>query len=71
MDFVLFISLLIIATLVYFIPTFVAIINRHKYTIPIFIANIFFGVTVAGWAVLLIFSILKEFRITKNKCNIH
>jgi hypothetical protein len=67
MDFVIFIGLIIIASLVYFIPTFVACVNRHKYTIPIFIANIFFGVTVAGWAALLIFSILKEFRTTKNK----
>jgi len=52
----------IIAALVYFIPSIVAYRRNHKYTLPIFIANIFFGVTLFGWVLLLIFSILNEFK---------
>jgi hypothetical protein len=66
MDLLLFIMLLIVASLCYLIPTFVAVVNKHKYALPIFIANLFFGVTVVGWAALLIFAILKEFR-AENK----
>lgn len=65
MDFVIFLCCLLIALIIYLIPTFIAIYYKHKYTLPIFIANIFFGVTVAGWAALLIFSILKDFRKDK------
>jgi hypothetical protein len=66
MDLLLFVMLLIAACLCYLIPTFVAVTNKHKYVLPIFIANLFFGVTIVGWAALLIFAILKEFRV-ENK----
>ena len=63
---VLFSVLCLAALIGYFIPTFVAYGISHKYKLPIFIANIFFGVTVVGWAALLIFAILKEFRMEES-----
>ena len=38
---------------VYLIPSFVAAARRHPYTTTYFFANLFFGWTVVGWILIL------------------
>jgi hypothetical protein len=44
-----FVVLVISAALVYFIPTIVAYLRRHKKTVAIFFVNLCLGWTAIGW----------------------
>jgi len=52
------VALLVIAALIagYFIPTVVAVVRRHRNIAPIALINVFFGWSVLGWFVALIWS---------------
>lgn len=54
------ILLIIVAGLaIYFIPSFVAEKKQHKYLVAIFAINLFLGWTFAGWAVALMWALIK------------
>lgn len=44
----------------YFIPTFVAFARHKKNTLPIFLVNLFFGMTFIGWIGALIWALMYE-----------
>ncbi len=53
------IALLILLALflgLYFLPAYIARQRRHRNATPIFLTNLFFGFTVVGWAVALIWA---------------
>lgn len=47
---------LLVVTLVYFLPFITALIRGHLGKMSIFMANVFFGWTVIGWIITLIWS---------------
>lgn len=48
--------LLLIGPVLYFVPTFVAFYRKHPNRFPIFLLNLFLGVTFLGWIAALIWS---------------
>jgi len=50
---------LIIVALLYFIPTFIVLCNKHSNAIAIFCLNLFLGWTVVGWFVCLIWAVVR------------
>lgn len=48
---------ILVFLVVYFVPTFVAYGRQHHNRLPIFIANLFFGVTIIGYVIILIWSL--------------
>ena len=48
--------MLIVATLIYFLPTVIALARGHLSTLAIFLLNLLLGWTVLGWLVALIWS---------------
>jgi len=44
----------------YFLPTVVAILRKKKNALPIFLVNLFFGMTFVGWVVALIWALTYE-----------
>ncbi len=44
----------------YFLPTIIAIIRKKKNSFPIFLVNLFFGMTFIGWLVALIWALMYE-----------
>ena len=57
-----FLGLIVIAflVLIYFIPAMIASERNKKNSEAITVANLFFGWTVWGWFVILIWSLLKD-----------
>jgi len=53
----------IIGFYVYFLPTIIADENIHPNTTAIFVVNIFFGVTLIGWVVAMIWAVIKNDRL--------
>jgi RsiW-degrading membrane proteinase PrsW (M82 family) len=45
---------------VYFLPSFIAKLRRHKQTLAIFLLNLLLGWTIIGWVAALIWSVLKQ-----------
>lgn len=45
-----------VSSAVYFLPTFIAVKRNHSNRTPIMLTNIFFGWTVVGWVVALIWA---------------
>ena len=45
---------------IYFLPTIISIIRKHRNMTPIFILNIFLGWTFFGWVAALVWSVFKE-----------
>ena len=45
---------------IYFLPTTIADEKRHKNTTAIFIVNLFFGYTVIGWVIALIWALTED-----------
>lgn len=43
----------VVGLALYFVPSIVAKVRRHKNVVPIELVNIFFGWTVIGWVVAL------------------
>jgi hypothetical protein len=48
--------MLILATLIYFLPTILALARGHLSTLAIFLLNLFLGWTLLGWIIALIWS---------------
>jgi len=48
--------MLIVATLLYFLPTLIALIRGHLSGLAIFLLNLFLGWTLIGWLIALIWS---------------
>jgi hypothetical protein len=48
--------MLILATLIYFLPTIIALARGHLSTLAIFLLNLFFGWTLLGWLIALVWS---------------
>jgi len=48
--------MLIVATLIYFLPTVIALARGHLSTLAIFLLDLFFGWTLIGWLIALIWS---------------
>jgi hypothetical protein len=48
--------MLIVATLIYFLPTVIALIRGHLSGLAIFLLNLFLGWTLLGWIIALIWS---------------
>ena len=48
--------MLILATLIYFLPTVIALARGHLSTLAIFLLNLFLGWTLIGWLIALIWS---------------
>ena len=48
--------MLTVAVLLYFLPTVVALIRGHLSALAIFLLNLFFGWTLIGWLIALIWS---------------
>lgn len=56
-----FIFVLMMAALtLFFIPTIIAISRKHANALPIFLTNLYLGVTFIGWAVALIWAFAAE-----------
>jgi len=53
------IFLVFLLVFIYFVPTFIALYKKHKYTLQIAILNFFLGFTLLGWIGALIWSTLK------------
>jgi hypothetical protein len=49
-------AMLIVATLIYFLPTIIALARGHLSTLAIFLLNLFLGWTLLGWIIALIWS---------------
>lgn len=45
---------------IYFLPTTIADEKRHKNTTAIFVVNLFFGYTVIGWVIALVWALTEE-----------
>ena len=59
--------LIFLILLIYFIPTIIAIIGKHKYFLQITLLNIFFGFSILGWVGALIWATIKTY--TEDKQN--
>ena len=51
-----------IPTVIYFVPTIIAVLKRKRNWLAIFLVNLFFGWTVIGWILALIWSVMHEER---------
>ena len=49
---------------IHFLPTFVAFVREHRHAVLILVLNVFFGWTIIGWLVLLIWAAVGEERGT-------
>ena len=54
--------LAVIPTAIYFAPTIIAVLKRKRNWLAIFLVNLFFGWTIIGWILALIWSVLHEER---------
>lgn len=61
---VLFLICFCLAT--YFLPTFVALFRKHKNVLSIFLVNIFFGWTMIGWVLSLVWGCSDDIK-TQNR----
>lgn len=57
---VIFIFIVIASILVYFLPSLIAVFSHHRDRFLIFIINIFFGWSVFGWFIALIWSFIRK-----------
>ncbi len=53
------ILLVVLVFTVYFLPTLIAFLRRHKNKLAIFLLNLLLGWTVLGWVVSLVWSVVK------------
>lgn len=53
------IVLLIVIVLGYFLPTIIAACSKHRQLTAIFFVNLLFGVTVIGWVIAFVWSLVK------------
>lgn len=55
-----FVLIAVVALVIYFLPTTIADYKRHKNTTSIFVVNLFFGCTLIGWVIALIWALTDE-----------
>ena len=51
--------LVVLIFAIYFLPTLIAFLRRHKNSLAIFLLNLLLGWTVLGWVVSLVWSVMK------------
>lgn len=51
--------LLTLVLVIYFLPSFIALLRQHKNKFTIFLLNLFLGWTVLGWVSSLVWSVAK------------
>lgn len=51
--------LVVLIFAIYFLPTLIAFLRRHKNSLAIFLLNLLLGWTVLGWVVSLVWSVIK------------
>ena len=44
----------------YFLPTIIALLRKHKNVLAIFIVNLLTGVSIIGWVVALVWSVIRK-----------
>ena len=49
--------LLTLVLVIYFLPSFIALLRQHKNKLAIFLLNLFLGWTVLGWVSSLVWSV--------------
>lgn len=54
------ILLIIIALVIYFLPSFVAMVRKNTQTVAIFILNLTLGWTILGWIGALVWAFVKQ-----------
>ncbi len=52
-------GLIALVLVVYFLPSFIALLRQHKNKLAIFLLNLFLGWTVLGWVSSLVWSVAK------------
>ena len=52
--------IIILAIMIYFIPSYIAFVRRKKQLAAIFVINLFLGCTALGWVGALVWAMLKE-----------
>lgn len=52
-------SLVVLMFVLYFLPTLIAFLRKHKNKLAIFLLNLLLGWTVLGWVASLIWSVMK------------
>ena len=55
---ILFITLFLI--FLYFLPTLIAVWRKKRSLLAIFICNCFFGLTIVGWGISLIWAVARD-----------
>lgn len=63
---ILIILLIILAIILYFLPAIAACSRGHNNSTPIFITNLFFGVSVIGWIVCVIWAFSDNVKSSKG-----
>ncbi len=51
---------LVFIIIVYLLPTIIAVFSKKRNWLAITILNIFFGITIIGWVIALIWSLIKD-----------
>jgi len=51
--------LVVLIFVIYFLPTLIAFLRKHKHSLAIFLLHLFLGWTVLGWVVSLVWSVMK------------
>jgi hypothetical protein len=51
--------LLTLVPVIYFLPSFIALLRQHKNKLSIFLLNLFLGWTVIGWVSSLVWSVAR------------
>lgn len=54
------IVILLVAFLVYFLPTWIALARHHPQVLPLFLANLFLGATGIIWVLLLLWAVWRD-----------
>ena len=57
-----FATVILLVLGIHFLPTFVAFVREQRHAVLILVLNIFFGWTIIGWLVLLIWAAVGEER---------
>jgi pilus assembly protein TadC len=51
---------IILATVIYFLPSIIAFARHKKQRVAIFLLNLFLGATFVGWVIALVWSAMKD-----------
>ena len=56
----LLVLLVLVGSVIYFIPTIIAIKRDHPQKLPIILINVIFGATLIGWVGALVWSLMSD-----------